>query len=80
MKKVVFVTGTLCAFLTLTLFAVQAQKSPQVDEDIIETTDVLAIPLDESADEEEAELNKLEKMQKQEQAAANAAKEQQQKK
>lgn len=65
MKKVVFVTGTLCAFLTLTLFAVQTQKGSQVDEDVIENTDVLAIPLDTSADEDEAQLNKLNEQQKQ---------------
>ena len=53
-----------------------AQKGDATDEDFIDESDVYAIPLDKSPDEEEAEIAKLKGMQKQKSTQTNQQKNQ----
>jgi hypothetical protein len=59
--------------------AIGMNDQKATDEDVIDDTDVYAIPLDKSADSDEADMAKLKQMQKQEQEKTAKMQQQQQK-
>lgn len=76
MKSLACYLACFCAFGTLHLFAVNEETKPFLDEDVVEQTDVYAIPLDTSADTDEANLAKMKAQEKKAQKKEEATKQQ----
>lgn len=76
MKTLACYCACFCALSTIHLFAVNEETKPFLDDEVVEQTDVYAIPLDRSADTDEAQLAKIKKHEKKVQEASKAGQQQ----